>query len=289
MAIVIPTTLTANCRETRQGGEWLGRLPTLVRELEARWSIEVQSPYDGRDVSVSWVAPARLQDGRTAVLKVGMPHMEAQHEIQGLRFWNGDPMAYLLNADETVNAMLLEHCWPGTSLRGLPEPDQDVIIAGLLRRLWQRPDRPHPFRPLSTMLSAWGEETRRDEQSWPDGGLVTAGLGLFEELSGPSPSEVLLATDLHAGNVLRSEREPWLAIDPKPFVGDPSYDATQHLLNCLGRMHADPLGTINRFAALLGLEAERVRLWMFARAAAAPRTDWSEDGAMWRLAGLLAP
>ena len=39
-------------------------------------------------------------------------------------------------------------------------------------------------------------------------------------------------TDLHAGNVVRAEREPWLVIDPKPFVGDPAYDATQHLLNC---------------------------------------------------------
>jgi streptomycin 6-kinase len=34
---------------------------------------------------------------------------------------------------------------------------------------------------------------------------------------------VVISTDLHAGNVLGAEREPWLAIDPKPFVGDPAY------------------------------------------------------------------
>jgi len=45
---------------------------------------------------------------------------------------------------------------------------------------------------------------------------------------------VLLATDLHAGNVLRAQREPWLVIDPKPFLGDPAYDATQHLFNSRG-------------------------------------------------------
>jgi streptomycin 6-kinase len=62
---------------------------------------------------------------------------------------------------------------------------------------------------------------------------------------------MLLATDLHAGNVLRAEREPWLVIDPKPFVGDPAYDATQHLFNCGARLRADPEGTISRFADCL--------------------------------------
>src|SRR5215207_7784436 len=38
------------------------------------------------------------------------------------------------------------------------------------------------------------------------------------ELSRSAPTDVLLATDLHAGNVLRARREPWLVIDPKPFV-----------------------------------------------------------------------
>jgi streptomycin 6-kinase len=36
----------------------------------------------------------------------------------------------------------------------------------------------------------------------------------------------MLATDLHAGNVLRAQREPWLVIDSKPFVGDRACDAT---------------------------------------------------------------
>jgi streptomycin 6-kinase len=64
---------------------------------------------------------------------------------------------------------------------------------------------------------------------------------------------VLLATDLHAGNVLRARREPWRVIDPKPFVGDPAYDATQHLRNCGVRLRSDPDGTIRRFADLLAV------------------------------------
>ncbi len=109
----------------------------------------------------------------------------------------------------------------------------------------------------------------------PTPGSSVKGVRLFEELSRTAPEEVLFATDLHAGNVLRSKREPWLVIDPKPFVGDPAYDATQHLLNCRGRLRADPDGTIGRFADLLEVDRERVRLWLFARATAEPRDDWS--------------
>ena len=75
-------------------------------------------------------------------------------------------------------------------------------------------------------------QTLADVTRWPDAGLVREGLRLLKELPRTATMEVLLATDLHAGNVLRSEREPWLVIDPKPFVGDPAYDATQHLFNC---------------------------------------------------------
>ena len=99
----------------------------------------------------------------------------------------------------------------------------------------------------------------------------------MEELSRPSTDDVLLATDLHAGNVLRAQRAPWLVIDPKPFVGHRTYDATQHLLNCSGRLLTAPDTTIRRFADLLEVDDERVRLWMFARAAAEPRDIWDDD------------
>lgn len=77
--------------------------------------------------------------------------------------------------------------------------------------------------------------------------------------------------------MLRAQREPWLAIDPKPFVGDPAYDATQHLLNCEDRLRADPTGLVRRFADLLGVDSERVRLWMFARLAAERHEQWDDD------------
>jgi streptomycin 6-kinase len=127
-------------------------------------------------------------------------------------------------------------------------------------------------------MDHWTEETLSDVGRWPDKGLVNEGLALFNELPRSAREQVLLDTDLHAGNVLRAEREPWLVIDPKPFVGDPAYDATQRLFNCGERLRVDPERTIRRVADLLSVDYERVRLWMFARAAAEPREHWSSEG-----------
>ena len=127
------------------------------------------------------------------------------------------------------------------------------------------------------MTAHWADETMAAAPRWPDPGLIRAGLRLFEELSRPSSDDVLLATDLHAGNVLQAQRRPWLVIDPKPFVGDRAYDATQQLLNCSERMLTAPDATIRRFSDLLEVDDERVRLWMFARAAAEPRDIWDDD------------
>jgi streptomycin 6-kinase len=275
--VTVPEQLVETCRRMPERTAWLERLPYAIHELQERWSLSLGAPFDCSDVSCAWVAPAVRADGAAAVLKLGMPHFEAAHEIQGLRFWDGNPTVRLLEADVDLNAMLLEQCQPGNALRELPEREQDVIVAGLLRSIWRKPAPSQPFRPLSAMTSHWAEETIAAVHKWSDAGLVQEGLRLFEELSRPSADDVLLATDLHAGNVLRAQREPWLAIDPKPFVGDRAYDATQHLFNCSDRIHAAPNATIQRVADLLEVDGQRIRLWMFARSAAEPRDTWNDD------------
>lgn len=269
--------LAENCRQVAGGEAWLERLPTLVGELLTGWELTLRSTFDDAEGTCAWVARVTRRDGSAAVLKLGLPHFEAEHEIAGLRFWDGEGTARLLAADESNNALLLEDCSPGTPLRALPESEQDAVLGELLPRLWRAPREGFAFRPLYTMLDYWAAATLADVEQWPDAGLVRQGLSLLGELDRSTARRVVLFTDLHAGNVLRAEREPWLAIDPKPFVGDPAYDATQHLFNCLDRMLIDPRRVVADFASRLSLPAGRVRLWTFARAAAQPRSDWRED------------
>jgi streptomycin 6-kinase len=288
MSLRIPSGLAASCRKTAEREAWLDGLPDLVSKLEHKWALTPDAPLNGEEPSCSYVAAVVSEGGTPAVLKIGMPHMEGEHEIHGLRFWAGNPTVRLLKADDDTGAMLLERCQPGTTLRLIPERAQDMVISDLLHRLWHSPSTEYPFRPLSALMEYWSSETLAHVDQWPDPGLVREGLRLFKELPINVGDAVLLVTDLHAGNVLRAEREPWLVIDPKPFVGDPAYDATQHLFNCWARMQSNPDETIRRLAALLGIDYERLRLWTFARAAAEPRDDWNSPNRL-ELARAIAP
>jgi len=251
--------------------QWLDALPGLVEEIAADWEVELGEPYlpGGQ---CAWVAPARGPAGEELVLKVGWRHREAEHEADALRLWNGHGAVRCFGKrsfDDTT-ALLLERCVPGEQLgEALPEPEQDGVMAGLMRRLWSRePPDGQPFRSLAQMCDLWAEWFELDFQAdrrGLDPGLAREGVAMLRELPRSADRRVLLCTDLHAGNVLSSQREPWLVIDPKPFVGDPAFEPVQHMFNCEERLASDPEGLSRRMAELLELDAERVRLWLFAR------------------------
>ena len=279
MPIIVPPQLAGHCAKKPERSAWLAALPEIIQHLQERWGLLLGAPFDHEYVSCAWVAPATRKDGARGVLKIGMPHMEGEQEIDGLRFWNGEGCVQLLEWDAALNAMLLERCEPGTPLFAAPEEEQDAVIGTMLRGLWRTPPR-NKFRPLSALVEYWRQETLAAKGQWADAGLVTAGLKTMQQLANSATREVVLVTDLHAANVLRAQREPWLMIDPKPFVGDGAFDVTQHLFNCESRIQADPIGLISRMAGLAGADPERIKLWLFGRAAAEPRKDWNN----WKLA-----
>ena len=248
---------------------WVAALPKTIAMVAARWHLQVSDPFEPGG-QCSWVAPARTHAAGELVLKLGWHHDEAIHEADALVLWDGAG-AVQLQAADTVDrtlALLLERCMPGTTLALLDEPEQDVVIAALLRRLWVRPPPGHRFRPLGVMCHRWADEfERRLPRAVPpiDLGIARLAATLLRELPDTAAESVLLCTDLHAENVLAARREPWLVIDPKPYLGDPHYDPVQHLLNCQGRLATDPAGLAHRLADLLDLEPGRLRLWLFAR------------------------
>jgi streptomycin 6-kinase len=279
MSFIVPTLLVKHCAQTAARKAWLAALPGAIQALQQRWSLSLGAPYEHAYVSCSWVAPAIRADGTRAILKMGMPHMEGEQEIEGLQFWDGRSTVRLLEWDQPANAMLLERCEPGTPLLWIPETEQDVIVTTILRRIWMQPS-PQRFRPLSALIAYWNEHTRRCAENWSDAVLTTEGLQVLTAMSWQPTDEVLLATDLHSGNVLRARRERWLMIDPKPFVGDRAYDLTQHLFNCERRLQTNPHELIRRVADLAEVDYHRVRMWLFGRAAAEPRDNWHNN---WKL------
>jgi streptomycin 6-kinase len=261
MAIAIPRRLACAVDPT-----WVAALPEAIEAIAARWALTLGAPFRPGGYC-AWVAPARDRTGRELILKVGWRHLEAEHEAEALRVWDGDGAVRCLAAEtwNDTSALLLERCLPGIPLgAAMDEGGQDVVVAGLLRRLWaHRPPDGHPFRPLSEMCDAWADSVERDATAV----LARETAALLRELPRSAGEAVLLCTDLHAENILAAEREPWLVIDPKPFIGDPAYDVVQHMLNCDRRLAHDPVGLATRLADLLELDRERVRLWLFARCA----------------------
>ena len=253
--------------ESEDRRKWAATLPRLVPDVAGRWGLTLGSPFQPGGVC-SWVAPARTAAGEDLVLKVGWSRGESEHELEGLLVWDGAGTVRVHRGekDESTTYLLLERGADRRDLSGRPEEEQDEVVAGLLRRLWVEPPPGHPFRPLAQMCAEWVDEYESRPQRPPfDPGLARLGAELFRTLPRTAVDQRLLLTDLHAENVLAAGREPWLVIDPKPYVGDPAYDPVQHLLNCPGRLRADPHGMVARMADLCEVDRDRLRLWMFAR------------------------
>ncbi|HEY2509095.1 MAG TPA: aminoglycoside phosphotransferase family protein [Streptosporangiaceae bacterium] len=247
----------------------LADLPAVVADAASRWSLRIGAPFQPGG-QCSWVAPAGADLVVKVVFRGGTG--EDRDEAAGLQHWNGNGVVRLqaVHDGAAARVLLLERCRPGTRLSlALPEREQDKIVAGLLRRLWVTVPAAHAFRPLADMCEQWALEFERDYAAANpagrlDPGLARTGADLLRTLPQTAGRQALLCTDLHADNVLAARREPWLVIDPKPYVGDPAYDVVQHMLNC-DRLASDPAGLAQRMAELTGEDSSRVRLWLFAR------------------------
>lgn len=260
MAITIPSTLRDSVTQQPHGAIWLSRLPNLIDQLAQRWHLSLETPF-ADDLTGAWVAPCASPSG-PSVLKVGFPHFEAEFEIDGLNLIDGECAVRLYRFDKHAHALLMERCIPGTHLRAEDEDVQYEVICALLQELWQIP-HDDQIRSLKTMIIRWAKSARNKFSDLTDlKDVVFHGIDTLEALANDRIQPVLLATDLHAGNVLASARRPWLMIDPKPHIGDPCYDLTQHLLNTTSRLD---LSLIESLSLEAEVDAERVLRWTFGR------------------------
>jgi streptomycin 6-kinase len=249
--------------------------PALARveESRRRWGLALGQPYAAG--AGGYAAPAQLPDGTPAVLKLIHPHREAEHEADALALWDGDGAVRLLGRSEDGWAVLLERCEPGTPLSAAgPEAALDVLV-GLLPRLWAPAGE--PFHTLadeaawwvSYLPGEWERAGRPFEQR-----LLDAALDSLETLAPSQGEQVLLHQDLHGDNVLAAGREPWLAIDPKPLVGEREFAVAPIVRSYeFGHSRRDVLARLDRLTSDLGLDRERARGWTIGQTIA-----WMFDG-----------
>jgi streptomycin 6-kinase len=260
---------------TEDGRSWLDGLPSLVEELRQRWSVRLGTPFPGG--SCSWVAPAVLPDGDRVVLKVSWPHREAAGEAEALQIWNGHGAVRVYRHDQQNYALLLERCEPGDQLvtvDHLRAEERLRLGADVLNQLWTAPPPSQTgIEHLDQVTAEWADlvQARMDRlRPRLDPGLVTHGARLLRQLPATAAHEVLLHGDFNPGNVLAARRQPWLAIDAKPMIGDPGYDPWP-LLEQIDDPFAYPDARrvlTDRFALLasvLDQDARRLQSWAVAR------------------------
>jgi streptomycin 6-kinase len=252
-------------RDRTGGAAWLESLPQLAEECAERWSLRLGEPFGQGHVSLT--APATLSDGGQVVLKLNFPEQESAYEADGLMHWRGEGAVRLLEVDRKRNALLIEHADPGTSLWDVGDDEEATLIAAsLLRRLWQRPPpADHPFRLLADEAERWTAQLRSDWEALGrpfEQRLVDAAAAAARELAGSQRKLAVCHQDLQGSNVLKAQREPWLAIDPKPIVAEPAFDVASLLRD---RRWSIDGGVIRRrldlLAAELDLECDRMEGW----------------------------
>jgi len=247
--------------ESEAGRAWLERLPQVVEECAERWSLRLGDPFPYAHASLA--LPATTADGAEAVLKVCFPHRESEHEGDALALWDGNGAVRLLAQDRERSALLLERARPGTPLHALDHESALDAVVELLPRLWV-PAGP-PFRSLADEAAWWASYL---PEHWKRAGrpfersLLDAAVAALGDLAPTQGEQVLLHQDLHADNVLRAEREPWLVIDPKPLAGEREFGVAPLVRGAeLGHSERAVRRRLDRLTGELGLDRERARGW----------------------------
>jgi streptomycin 6-kinase len=241
---------------------------TDIDELVDEWRLRREG--EALKGSRALVEPVRTSNGDSAVLKIG----DAEHEHLVLRRWNGNGAARLLRADPHRRALLLERLH-AESLRGLSDVDACEIVVGLYRRL-HIPAMPQ-LPSLGSLLERWadGFAALPRNASVPHR-LVEQAIALCRDLASV-PNDHVLHGNLHYDNVLAADREPWLAIAPRPLNGDPSFELAPMLWHRWDELGANVrFGVQRRFYTLVdtaGLDEDRARAWVIVRVVLAATHD----------------
>ena len=269
LPFAIPPGLLRKAGLGERWAAWLAALPRTSAEVVEEWGLCPDGePWHGH---CSLVLPVRTPAGRPAALKVAFPHDENEHEHLALQHWHGDGAVRLLRADPRRSTMLLERLLP-EDLSDLGDVEACEVVASFYPRL-HVPAGPQ-LRTLTSYVARWNDGLAGLGRDAPmphrlvEQAVSLAGTFLADQASVGR----MIHGDLHYGNVLAAEREPWLVIDPKPMSGDPHYEVAPLLWNRWSEMVEGPgvrVALRARFHAVVdaaGLDEDRARDWVVVRA-----------------------
>ncbi|KUI32410.1 aminoglycoside resistance protein [Mycobacterium sp. IS-1742] len=267
--IDLPAGVTAMSARGPDWAGWVESLPHAAQTQLREWDLRVDgAPTHG---TTSLVLPVLTPRGQSAVLKMGFPDDESEHEHLALRRWAGHGAVRLLGAAPHRRALLLERL-DDRDLGTVSDVEACAVVSDLYQRIHV------PALPQLRTLTTWLESRTAELAVLPRNTplprrLVEQALTLGRDLiTDPASRGTLVHTDLHYGNVLAGHAGPaysWVAIDPKPLDGDPHFEVAPMLWNRWDELAGDVRGGVRRrFHALVdaaGFDEDRARAWTVVR------------------------
>jgi streptomycin 6-kinase len=256
----------------RVGGEadaWVEALPDLIAEMTSSWDLLVTGTAKDAD-AFGITIPARRGDERV-LMRISYPDGWSLDQTKALHAWDGNGVV-----------RLLEHDPRGAHLRAAPDPGTPLssernqmrafrLAADALRALWIEP--PDGLQTVTAEVRAWVAEmsSRFESVHQPfEISLLHEAEQLFRAYMPTQTTKVLLHGDARLDAfVMDGERA--VALDPKPLVGEPAFDAGSLLRDRPGELVLDfaagralMQSRLEQLTDLLDVSASRVKGWAFA-------------------------
>jgi streptomycin 6-kinase len=273
--VVVPEALAASHAQFfgAAGRGWIDGLPALAAACLELWHLTLDGPPGFGAVAL--ILPVRCADGTPAVLKLQPVDDETGGEPAALRAWRGHGAVGLLRHDPDTGSMLLERLDAGRTLAAIRDDLAALrILTGIMAGLHAVP-APPGIRRLGDIAAAMLDRVPHALRTVTDADerhLIGTCAAVVADLVA-EPGDRLLHWDLHFDNVLATLDDPgrWLAIDPKPLIGDPGFELLAALHNRWDDVVATadvPRAVRRRFdlmTEILGLDRQRAIGWTLAR------------------------
>ena len=247
-----------------KGTQWLASLPIIIERCALQWNLSALKPYP--NLTYNYVMSGMI-DHKPVVLKLRCDQTELQQEIAAVEALNGYGCVRVLAYNLNYGAMILERAVPGESLTTLfPHDDQKAtrIAADCMQALHKAPlPESSLFKTLEQTLPHFTKTATALDP------FIIRAQELKKQLLATQQKNVLLHGDFHSGNILSSDHNQWVVIDPEGTIGDPLYDLAVYIRNPLTELVACPdaliiiSNRINDFATSLGYTPQCIYNWTY--------------------------
>jgi streptomycin 6-kinase len=249
---------------------WCDAAPSLHDELALRWELDLVQIL-GEDPGTYVVAGTR-SGAMPITLEIAYPDAWFTEQVAALIHWGGEGAVSVIDHDPR-GALLLERPEPGTSLG--EDPDEDHALGAacdVAQRLWIA--NPGGIAHLAGEVLEWARTmpARHSLANRPfERILIHEAVGAIRELVPTQHEQVLLHGDLRFDTIVQAGEDRWVAVAPRPLIGEQAFDAAGLLVGDAVALAADrghaPTRLSHRADVIsdrLGIDRERLRRWALA-------------------------